>query len=77
MCDKDFAELSGELSDAICLETLVLLGKALELFRKFFRAARAVFLALGFFFGPAKISESAVLCRFSSQKCRDMCRKMS
>ena len=25
-CDKDFAELSGELSDAIRLKTLVLLG---------------------------------------------------
>ena len=25
-CDKDFAELSGELSGAICLKTLVLLG---------------------------------------------------
>ena len=24
--DKDFAELSGELSGAICLETLVLMG---------------------------------------------------
>ena len=26
LCDKDFAERSGELSDAICLKTLVLLG---------------------------------------------------
>ena len=25
-CDKDFAELSGELSSAICLKTLVLMG---------------------------------------------------
>ena len=25
-CDKDFAELSGELSGAICLKTLVLMG---------------------------------------------------
>ena len=32
-CDKDFAELPGELSGAICLETLALLGSALELFR--------------------------------------------
>ena len=32
LCDKDFAELSGELSGAICLKTLVLLGSALELF---------------------------------------------
>ena len=36
LCDKDFAELSAELSGAICLEALVLLGNALELFRKFF-----------------------------------------
>ena len=26
LCDKDFAERSGELSGAICLKTLVLLG---------------------------------------------------
>ena len=26
LCDKDFAELSGELSRAICLKALVLLG---------------------------------------------------
>ena len=26
LCDKDFAERSGELPDAICLKTLVLLG---------------------------------------------------
>ena len=49
--DKDFAELSGELSGAICLKALVLLGGALELFRKFFGAVRAFFWALGFFFG--------------------------
>ena len=35
VCDKDFAELSGELSGVICLKALVLLGSALELFRKF------------------------------------------
>ena len=29
MCDKDFAELSGELSGAICLKTLALFGSAL------------------------------------------------
>ena len=33
-CDKDFAERSGELSGVICLKTLVVLGSALELFRK-------------------------------------------
>ena len=26
LCDKDFAERSGELSGAICLKTLILLG---------------------------------------------------
>ena len=25
-CDKDFAELSGEISGAICLKTVVLMG---------------------------------------------------
>ena len=50
LCDKDFAELSGELSGPNCLKTLVLLGSALELFRKFFGAVRAA-LALGFFSG--------------------------
>ena len=30
-CDKDFAELSGERSGAICLKTFVLLGSAPEL----------------------------------------------
>ena len=47
-CDKDFAELSGELSGAICLTTLVIMGTTLELVRKFFGAVRAIFLALGF-----------------------------
>ena len=39
LCDKDFAERSGELSGAICLNTLfyyVMTGNALELFRKLF-----------------------------------------
>ena len=31
LCDKDFAELSGELSGAICLKALVLLRCPLEL----------------------------------------------
>ena len=35
--------VSCELSGAICLKTLVLLGSALELFRKFFGAVRAFF----------------------------------
>ena len=50
--DKDFAELPGELSGAICLTTLVLLGTAIELFRKVFGTVRASCSALGFFFGP-------------------------
>ena len=41
-CDKDFAEFSAELSGAICLKTLVLLGSVLELFRKFFGAVHAI-----------------------------------
>ena len=40
--DKDLAELSAEFSGAICLKTLVLLGSALELFRKLFGAVRAI-----------------------------------
>ena len=33
LCDKEFAEFSGELSGAICLKIFVLMGSALELFR--------------------------------------------
>ena len=43
LCNKDFAELSGKLSGAICLKTPVLLVSALELFTKFFGAVRAIF----------------------------------
>ena len=43
LCDKGFAELSGELSGAICLQTLVLLDSDLEFFREFFGAVRAIF----------------------------------
>ena len=50
-CDKDFAELSGELSGVICLKTLALLGGALKLFGEFF-GLFGDSLALGFFFGP-------------------------
>ena len=46
---KDVAELSGELSVTICLKTLVLLGNALESFRKFFGAARSMFWLCGSF----------------------------
>ena len=48
-CDKDFAELSGELSGAICLKTLVLLGSALELFRYFFGTVCLIFWLWGSF----------------------------
>ena len=51
--DKDFAELSGELSGAICLKTPVILGRALELFRKFLGTVRATFLGFwGSFLAP-------------------------
>ena len=42
LCNKDFAELSGELSGATCLKALVLLGIALELFRELFGAICAI-----------------------------------
>ena len=47
--DKDFTELSGELSGVICLKTLVLLGGVLELFRKFLVTVRAAFWLWGLF----------------------------
>ena len=47
LCGKDLAELSSELSGAICLKTLVLPGSALELFRKFF-------VGFGVLFWPLK-----------------------
>ena len=46
-----FAELSGELSGAICLKTLVLLCDALKSFRKLFGAVRAILWFWGYFFG--------------------------
>ena len=49
LCDKDFAELSGELSCAICLKTLVLQGKCPRLVQKFFGAVRAIFWLWGSF----------------------------
>ena len=49
LCDKDFAELSVERSGSNCLKTLVLLGSALELFRKFLGAVRAIFWLWGSF----------------------------
>ena len=53
MCDKEFAELLGELSGAICLKTLILLGRALELFRKFFGTVRAIFWLWGSYWDAA------------------------
>ena len=47
MRDKDFAEPSGKLSGAICLKTLVLLGSAPDLLRRFLGAARAIFWLWG------------------------------
>ena len=52
LCDKDFAERSGELSGVICLKTLVLVGSALELFRKCFGTVRAIFWFWGSFLAP-------------------------
>ena len=66
-CDKDFAELSGEFSGAICLKTLVLLGSALELFRTLFGAVRAIlwlwgsFLALDFYNQVARSKQKIAL----------------
>ena len=47
-----FRRTSGELSDTICLKTLVLLGSALELFRKFFGAVLVIFWLWGSFLAP-------------------------
>ena len=52
--DKDFAELSGGLSGAICLETLVFMGNGQQAPRtgqKILWRCSCDFLALGFFFG--------------------------
>ena len=49
--DKDFAELSGELSGAIGLKALVLFSSALKLFRKLFGADRATSWLFGLCFG--------------------------
>ena len=63
LCDKDFAERSGELSGAICLKTLVLMGMTgnpLELFRKFFGAVRAIFWLCESFLVPDNIYKEFV-----------------
>ena len=46
------AEVSGELSGAICLKTLVLLGSALEFVQKILWHRSCDSLALGFLCGP-------------------------
>ena len=46
LCDKYFAERSGELSGAVCLKTLVLPGNDRQPPRNLFGAVRAIFLAL-------------------------------
>ena len=66
-CDKDFAELSGELSGAICLKTLVLMevtGNPLKLFRKIFGAVRPIFWLWGSFLAPDNVKS---LLRFEPQ----------
>ena len=50
-CDKEFAELSGELSGAICLKPLFYWVVPSNLFRKFFGTVPCDFLGLGFFLG--------------------------
>ena len=59
--DKDFAELTGKLSGAICLKTLVLLGSALELFRNFFGTVRASFWVWCSFLAPHKSKKNCML----------------
>ena len=57
-CDKDIAELSGELSGGICLTTLNLpqnpcfIGWCPRIVQKILWCSSCDFLALGFFFGP-------------------------
>ena len=67
-CDKDFAELSGELSGAICLKTLVLMGNDQwppRIVQKFFGAVRAIFWLWGSFWAPEKL-QIPVPCRQAS-----------
>ena len=54
LCDKDFAEFSGELFGAICLKTLALLpvGNALDLLRIFFGAVRVMLWLCESFLAP-------------------------
>ena len=47
-----FCRTFGELSGAVCLKILVLVGSALELFRRFFATVRVIFWLWGSFLGP-------------------------
>ena len=73
LCDKDFAELSGQLSGAICRKALVLSGNALKLFRKFFAAVRAIFLFLGSFLALdlGRHRDALLVARPSTPLCRE------
>ena len=51
LCDKDFAELSGELSSAICLVTPCLIGYCPRIVQTILWCSLCDVLALGFFFG--------------------------
>ena len=55
LCDKDFAKGSGELSGAICLKTLVLLGNDRQpprIVQKIFRVVRAIVWLCESFLAP-------------------------
>ena len=64
-CDKDFAELSGELSGAICLKTLVLLGndqKPPRIVQKVLWYCSWFFVHFGVLLGPLSVE---FLCFYS------------
>ena len=55
LCDKDFAERSGELSGAICLKTLVLLGNDPATPSNFFRQFLRFLGFVSPFWAPEKL----------------------
>ena len=61
-----FSELSGELFGVICLKALVLWGGALDLFRKFFGAVRAIFWLCGFFLALDKGWRESAMCKLGA-----------
>ena len=78
LCDKDFAERSGEFSGVICLKTLVLLDNDRlppRIVQKIFWCCSREFLVLWVFFGPLLISE-AIWGLLTSQLVRRFCQKM-